>query len=933
MYQKNLVLGMLAALFTPPVLFAAPGTLMLSGQIRYRDGNLLTESCTLRLPRLRRIETTASDGSFMLGDLPPGKITVQVWLYEQFADSFTVALGDSSLQLGPLQLVPLSLSHAETATTLNEAGSTEQVTADDAILPQAGMLLNSNDLFIANSFTFSGYGFRARAYPGQQQEVYLGGVLLNSPVDNQANFQLWSGLSEVMKAQRSGNRIEANADGPGGLSGSRNYLLHAPYQTPQRKFSYTLSNRGYDHRVQFFYCPEKTTSGMMYSCAITRQWAIESRVPATASDQYALYASAAKSFRKTMLAASLVYQNSYRELKSAATDEVYTLAGTHYYNANWGWQNGVKRNARGATAGTPLLALHCEHTPSENTQWSFALATQLYMQANRGLDWQDAPDPRPDYYRNLPSFLSKDNPQGAVAAEQLLLANPSRLQIDWMRLYETNQLNYYTHQYAEEGLIKNIYGRRALYVLASDVEQQHTMHFRTHVRHDITANTQLHASFSWNSTHAHRYKQLDDLLGGDYFLNHNTYAQQSYPGNADAMRNDLNTPDKELHKGDHYKYDYHISAQHIQLFAQLEKDFRRWTLFTSVSGAVNSMQRTGTYRNGLFPGQSFGKGSTLLLPAVTLKNGLTWKINGRHYLSARIYLRQTGPEDFDQAFVAPAMRDQPAAAAGMLQSVIVSAECAYIVHAPKWNIQFNAYQTERRNITQILRYYNDEPEYQCFVNMVQTHLNIRHTGLEFAASYDLSPRITLNGIAAIGQSYFSNNPDVRIFSDNDTALSEGLKKVSIRNYYAGAGPQTVIGAGCRINAPHRWSLKLNAGYTDRNYVRINAGRRSAAAAENIDPSGISGKAIFNQERLPAALLSDMLLSKSFRVRKSKTRPREYFIFFCYLSVSNILNRTDIKTSGYEQLRYNFTDNDPETFPNKYIYAVGRTYALGINFKW
>ena len=56
---------------------------------------------------------------------------------------------------------------------------------------------------------------------------------------------------------------------------------------------------------------------------------------------------------------------------------------------------------------------------------------------NTGLDWYNASDPRPDYYRYLPSFY-KDSLMSSAIVNQLL-TNTLQLQIDWDKMYWVNQ--------------------------------------------------------------------------------------------------------------------------------------------------------------------------------------------------------------------------------------------------------------------------------------------------------------------------------------------------------------------------------------------------------------------------------------------------------------------------------------------------------------
>ena len=49
------------------------------------------------------------------------------------------------------------------------------------------------------------------------------------------------------------------------------------------------------------------------------------------------------------------------------------------------------------------------------------------------------------------------------------------------------------------------------------------------------------------------------------------------------------------------------------------------------------------------------------------------------------------------------------------------------------------------------------------------------------------------------------------------------------------------------------------------------------------------------------------------------------------SVSNLLNEQDLRTGGFEQLRYD-TQN-PDKFPPKYGYMFGRTFFVMMTFSF
>ena len=56
--------------------------------------------------------------------------------------------------------------------------------------------------------------------------------------------------------------------------------------------------------------------------------------------------------------------------------------------------------------------------------------------------------------------------------------------------------------------------------------------------------------------------------------------------------------------------------------------------------------------------------------------------------------------------------------------------------------------------------------------------------------------------------------------------------------------------------------------------------------------------------------------------------RNTFLVF-NLGVSNLLNNQNLMLTGFEQLRFDYTDKNPNKFPPRYYYGFGRTYFASI----
>lgn len=119
--------------------------------------------------------------------------------------------------------------------------------------------------------------------------------------------------------------------------------------------------------------------------------------------------------------------------------EVYDLVGNNYYNPNWGYQDGKKRNARVRNNHEPLMVVNYTNTPDDRTKIDAAASFRFGTNGYSALTWKGGADPRPDYYRNLPSYYMANNQfSNAAQIAELWRTSYDTRQINWDRLYDTN---------------------------------------------------------------------------------------------------------------------------------------------------------------------------------------------------------------------------------------------------------------------------------------------------------------------------------------------------------------------------------------------------------------------------------------------------------------------------------------------------------------
>lgn len=891
---------------------------------------------TLIITKLKRLNTSDNSGNFTFHKIPYGTYSIIIQVENETIDSIQIVADKPLVDLGIIRIYTTSENTASSEQQIPSITVDNNInTNNDGISNQQNisttLSASSHDPFLNTvSYVLSSYNFRPRGYDRSEQQLLINGITMNDLTNGSPKWALWSGLNDMFRNTNNTYGLGVSENAFGGINGALYYDISAAAQTRQTRITYSSSNRAYTNQIRCAHNSGISRKGWVYSIAATKLWAQEAYLPGTFTDAYSCFFSVSKALNsKQTLSLTAFAAPDQHAQSAAATDELFQLANNHYYNPNWGWQNGIKRNAKIAVLQQPVFLLNHEYNPDKKTKLKTAIGFQFGKSKRSSLDWYKGSDPHPDYYRNLPSYYAATHPAAANAVHAALTNNPDRLQLDWDQLYNINSSNTET-LHNVNGIPGNDFsGNRSIYVLGSDVEQMRQLSLSAIVQHKASEHRTIHGGINYTQQHSEYYKTLDDLLGGDYFTNNNAFAAQQYVGNASFAQNDLNTPNRVIRKHDKYEYDF-INRYH-KGWAWVQGDFNYRKISCFVAGNINytSYSREGLYRNGLFADNSYGKSNNQNFLAMAAKAGATYKINGRSYLFANTMYQQDAP-GINNLFISPQTRNQTIEHPEL--QTTQSIEAGYLVKAPRLNIRIAGYATDIKNVTRIQRFYNDDPDYQSFVNFVLQQVNMRFIGTELAIEYAVNTSLSLSAVAAMGQAFYTNRPQVSVYSDNDTNTSPGNKEVYIKNYYLGVGPQSAYSAGIAYNGVKHWYGKINFNYLDRNYIAINPARRTIAAAELVDKNDPLYQKIFDQEKLPPVFSIDLVAGKSFRLNKVSPSIPYGLMLYIHLGIANLLNNTNQKSGGYEQLRYDFTNNNPDKFPSKYYYGYGRTFFLNIGLK-
>ncbi|MBK7557283.1 MAG: hypothetical protein IPI54_02775 [Chitinophagaceae bacterium] len=275
------------------------------------------------------------------------------------------------------------------------------------------------------------------------------------------------------------------------------------------------------------------------------------------------------------------------------------LAGDKFYNPYWGYQNGKKRNVSIAKSFQPIGILTHDWKVNDKTTLVTAASITMGKRSTTGLDWYNAADPRPDYYRYLPSWQL--DPVYAAMVEDELRNDVNKRQINWDVLYNTN--------YGAFDVVRNVNGipgndvsgRRSKYIIEDRIINTTKYNFNSTLNTNISENVIFTAGVSYQSQKNHYYKEVDDLLGGEFYVDVNQFGERDFPTNNSAAQNDLNRPNRILKTGDKFGYNYDLNIKKGSVWLMGVFKFRKFDVFIASEHSYTSFFRYGNVKAGCLP--------------------------------------------------------------------------------------------------------------------------------------------------------------------------------------------------------------------------------------------------------------------------------------------------------------------------------------------
>lgn len=921
MKLRLFLLLLLASVF--PSLSGAAATL--TGVVVNGTSGSPVSGATIALRDLTVQASTNFNGQFRLEvpDNTTSYLTVTCDGYEPFG--VDVNTGRGIFNVGEIRLNPVLEGSDEFFGEYDDLTFDETLLDDDEGAGQSVAALSgaSNNIFYNTaSYNFGPMYYRYRGLDNQYQSVYINGLRMNDLVRGSFSFSTLLGMtSRAFRNKTTTIGLDASAYGFGDIAGSVNYNTTTDLYAPGFNGSVAFTNSNYMLRAMATYSTGLNKHGWAFTVSAIGRYAKEGVMKGTFYNSAGLFASIEKKFNaENSLTLTLFGGPTQRATGRPTVQEAYDLAGSNLYNPDWGYQNGEKRSSRITETFDPTAILNWIFK-KDRTVLNMSAGFRSVYYNRTALNYYNATDPNPSYYKYLPSyFISRGDDAAAELYTDLWRNDEAFRQINWDNLYDINYLNNVANEQLPEDQKKG-----SSYIMENRINHQLVGMFNTYINTRLTDILSLQAGASFNYTHSSNYKTIRDLLGGEFWLDIDPFSNREISIRPQNLQNDLDNPNRRVQKGDRFGYDYDINAIRADAWLQNVINLPKWDVNYGLQISYTQYQRDGKMRNGRSPNNSKGKSEMLRFDNVSAKAGATYKLNGRNQFAAHVEYGTRAPL-FDQVFIAPRVKND--VVDNVQNERDLSADLGYYWNYRRFRGSVTGFYTYTDNAIERNGFYDDE--YQTYTNYILTGVRRVYKGVELGMAYKITNDITATFAGMYSRFQYKNNPQgTRSFENG--MYADTTQTVYLKNYFVGSTPQYCANIGIDYAAPKNWFFNVNMTWQGDAYVNL-APRYHEVLPNIYQDLGAEAfdriKELSVQDKIKNAYSLNASIGKALYLKKVTLNFN--------LNLTNITNNKDIATYAYQQGRMKTTSTgayDRNYFPTRFNYAQGFKMYLNVGVRF
>lgn len=875
--------------------------------------------------------TTGSDGTFTISNAAPGTDVLEI-IANGYADAWhdVTIVKDMVKNIGEIRLQPAGFEGA-TPDSDQFLFNEDEILDDEGMGQSVGTIQGATDdiYYQTSNYDFSVARFRWRGYDTNWNAGYINGIYFNDAMRGRFNFSGLGGMTSSAFRNRSTDiGLAASAYGYGSLGGSSNFTTYASEYAPGFRGNLSYTNSNYMLRAMLQYSTGLNRHGWAFSASIIGRYAPEGVIEGTFYNSLGLQFSLQKVFNdRHSLNLTAWAAPTQRATNAAATQEAYDLAGSNLYNPSWGYLDGKKKSARIVESVDPAVLLNWIWKPKMGTKLNTGIGFRSNRYSSSALNWYQTADPRPDYYRYLPSYYLPDADPGTPLfdAQQEVYdfvtdwwsGDKAHRQIDWNRLYQTNLLN--RQQYDRD---PELVGQSS-YILENRHSNLTSWMLSSYLDHRINDHMTLQGGLNVNYSDGHYYKTVRDLLGGEFWRDVDNFSERDFAGNPDILQNDMRNPNRRVYKGDKFGYDYNIRSISARAWLQNQITTAHWNVNYGLEVSFTDFVRHGNMQNGRAPENSLGTGRHHSFDNAAIKAGATYKLDGRNYFTGHISYGSRAPMP-DYSYVSPRTKD--VAVEGLKSERFLSADLSYTWNYARFRGSVTGFYTKMWDGIKRSGFY--DYQLNTFMNYSMSGMQTEYKGIEIGMEYKILSNLSISGAGTFSRYQYKNNP-LGVRSYENGSQEDVTRRVYLKNYHIGGTPQQVWSLALNYNIK-QWFFEVNGQWFGDNWIDLSPARHEempglwkfcTSEQEYIQRRD----QITHQDKLNSEWVMNLSIGKVIYTNFGSLNFN--------VSVNNLLNNRNIQTGGYQEGKFDYTDYNVNKFPNKIYYAQGiRVFVnVGIRF--
>ncbi|EGQ17421.1 TonB-dependent receptor [Prevotella nigrescens] len=851
-----------------------------------------------------------------------------------------VALCSSSIVVAQSNNNTDTIRHEQTQNVMDESAFTftEAQLGEDNDRSSNVTILNSNSNVYASEvgFLYSPLRFRYRALSPKYNDVYINGAPMNDMESGQFRYSLVGGLNQQTRNVDFALPFENNNFSLTGMAGSNNYDFRAGSMAGGNRITLSGANRNYTLRGMYTYGSGFNSKGWAFATNITYRWANRGYVEGTFYNAFSYFFGVQKKWNNGHSLSFSTWGNpTERASQGASTDEVYWLVNDYQYNPYWGYQNGHRRNSRVVNDFAPAAIFTWDWNISDKTTLTTSLFGKYSMYKSTKLNYNNAENPQPDYWKNLPSsYYDVWNEQNIRYRTAQAFADWNAA-VNWWKNKENRQIQWDKLYYANRQAAAN--GQDALYYVQAKHNDNTTITLSSSLNTHIGKDKVFNIGFMIGQNFGRHYQTMEDLLGAKSFHNVNTYAIGTYAANDPRIQYDLNTMGTQglgalVYEGDKFGYDYNLNVRRGTLWTNFAHSFGNLHYMVGAKMGYDNMYRKGYMRNGMFADNSYGKSKHADFLTGGGKISGTWTLGSGNAVSLGLGYEHRAPQA-SNAFISPEMNND--FVQNLRNERIFSSEVNY-QYAGSWlRANLSAYYNHLTHVTEWQNFYFDDVNSFTYVSM--TGIKKNYYGVELGIDFKLTSFLNFKALGTWSEAKNINNADVVYMNSTkstfykDVVYNKGMRESG-----------TPLSAYSGILSFHQggWFIDLKGNYYDRIYLSYAPSLRYGSTLRTMGTKfgGIDAEGNYTpyaQSEGKGGFMLDASIGKNIYLKRGSLSIN--------LMITNILNNQKIVSGGYEQSRSSYTINqttgeatarayDFNKNPKKY-YVSGINGMLNIAYKF